>query len=273
MEPLEEIRAQLGQVSDPLALLEGIFACAPVGLQIYEASGRCLLVNQAFRNLFGSEPPPEYNVLRDEIAERNGVLDLVHRAFAGETVTIGPMWYDPRELKQVKVARGRRVAISSTFFPLLDGLGKVSHVAIVFKDLTTEIEGREQAEQERDLLRAIFRQSGDGIVVCDEDGIIRGFNPEAERQHGVDRKAVPPGEWASAYGLRDLRGQPLALAETPLYRALKGKRVENARWMVRRPDGSVCILTGTALPLHHPDGSPAGAVVTTRDETERLRLE
>jgi len=273
MKPLEEIRAHLGRVSDPLALLEGIFASAPVGFQIYEASGRCLLVNQAFRNLFGSEPPPEYNVLRDEIAERNGVLDLVHRAFAGETVTIGPMWYDPRELTQVKIAQGRRVAISSTFFPLFDGLGKVSHVAIVFKDLTTELEGREQAEQERDLLRAIFRQSGDGIVVCDEDGIIRGFNPEAERQHGVERKPVPPAEWTSAYGLRDLRGQHLPLAETPLYRALKGERVENARWMVRRPDGSLCILTGTALPLHHSDGSPAGAVVTTRDETERLRLE
>jgi PAS domain S-box-containing protein len=273
MEPLEEIRARLGQVSDPLALLEGIFACAPMGLQIYEASGRCLLVNQAFRNLFGSEPPPEYNVLKDEIAERNGVLDLIHRAFAGETITIGPLWYDPRELEQVKIPNGRRVAISSTFFPLLDGAGKVSHVAIVFKDLTTEIEAREQAEQERDLLRAIFRQSGDGIVVCDEEGIIRGFNPEAERQHGLARKAVPPAEWASAYGLLDMRGQALPLSETPLYRALKGERVENARWMVRRPDGSVRILTGTALPLHHADGSPAGAVVTTRDETERLRLE
>ena len=273
MKPLEEIREHLGRVADPLALLEGIFACAPVGLQIYEASGRCLLVNQAFRNLFGSEPPPEYNVLRDEIAERNGVLELIHRAFAGETVTIGPIWYDPRELTHVKVPQGRRVAISSTFFPLFDGRGKVSHVAIVFKDLTTEIEGREQAEQERDLLRAIFRQSGDGIVVCDEDGIIRGFNPEAERQHGVDRKPVPPAEWASTYGLRDLSGQLLALTETPLYRALKGERVENARWMVRRPDGSLCILTGTALPLHHADGSPAGAVATTRDETERLRLE
>jgi PAS domain S-box-containing protein len=273
MKPLDEIREHLGRVSDPLALLEGIFASAPVGFQIYEASGRCLLVNQAFRNLFGSEPPPEYNVLKDEIAERNGVLDLIHRAFAGETVTIGPMWYDPRELTQVKIEQGRRVAISSTFFPLLDGRGEVSHVAIVFKDLTTEIEAREQAEQERDLLRAIFRQSGDGIVVCDEDGIIRGFNPEAARQHGIDRKAVPPAEWARAYGLRDLRGQLLPLTETPLYRALKGERVENARWMVRRPDGAMCILTGTALPLHHADGSPAGAVVTTRDETERLRLE
>ncbi len=110
-------------------------------------------------------------------------------------------------------------------------------------------------------------------MVCDEEGIIRGFNPEAERQHGVDRKGVPPAQWASAYGLLDMRGQALPLSETPLYRALKGERVENARWMVRRPDASVRILTGTALPLQHADGSPAGAVVTTRDETERLRLE
>src|SRR3954468_20203761 len=136
---LDDMRERLAEVSDPLALLERIFALAPVGLQIYGASGRCLLVNQAFRDLFGSEPPPEYNVLRDEIAERNGVLDLVHRAFAGETVTIGPIWYDPRELEHVTVSEGRRVAIVSTFFPLFGTAGEVTHVAIVFKDLTTEI--------------------------------------------------------------------------------------------------------------------------------------
>jgi PAS domain S-box-containing protein len=271
--PLDELRERLGRVSDPLGLLTGIFACAPVGLQIYEPSGHCLLVNQAFRDLFGAEPPPEYNVLKDEIVERNGVLDLIHRAFAGETVTIGPMWYDPRELKQVSVPNGRRVAIASTFFPLFDREGRVAHVAIVFKDLTTEIAAREQAENERDLLRAIFRQSGDGIILCDEHGIVRGFNPEAERQHGVARKAVPPAEWAGAYGLRDLEGRPLPLVDTPLYRALHGERVEDARWIVRRPDGTDRILTGTALPLRHADGSPAGAIVTTRDETERLRLE
>jgi PAS domain S-box-containing protein len=273
MRPLEEIRERLERVSDPVALLAGIFAHAPFGLQIYDASGRCLLVNQAFRDLFGSEPPPDYNILKDEIAERNGVLDLIHRAFAGETVAIGPMWYDPRELKQITVEQGNRVAITSTFFPLFDAAGRVGHVAILFKDLTTEITAREQAEQERDLLRAIFQQSGDGIIVCDEQGVIRGFNPEAQRQHGVEGQAVPPAQWAATYGLRDLQGRPLPQADIPLYRALKGERVENARWVVRRADGTDRTLTGTALPLEHADGTPAGAVVTTRDETERLALE
>jgi PAS domain S-box-containing protein len=110
-------------------------------------------------------------------------------------------------------------------------------------------------------------------VVCDEEGVVRGLNPEAERQHGTERRAVPPAEWATAYGLRDAEGQPLALVDIPLYRALQGERVENARWKVRRPDGTERILTGTALPLRHADGRPAGAIVTTRDETERLQLE
>lgn len=273
MKPLDEVRDRLAQVSDPLALLAGIFACAPVGLQVYEANGRCLLVNQACRDLFGSEPPPGYSVLEDEIAERQGFLDLIHRAFKGETVAIGPVWYDPRELEHVTVREGRRVAIAATSIPIFDARGAVSHVALVFKDLTIEMEAREQAEQERDLLRAIFQQSGDGIVVCDERGIIRGFNPEAERQHAVERQPVAPAEWAGAYGLRDVAGRPLPLIETPLYRALHGERVDSARWMVRRPGGEDRLLTGTALPLRHADGSPAGAVVTTRDETERLHLE
>ncbi len=273
MTPLERFRQTVLEMGDPMPLLEGLFSWAPVGLQVYDATGRCLVVNEVFRQMFGTVPPAGYNVLRDEIAEKNGVLDLVHRAFAGETTHIPPIWYDARELTQVKVTEARRVAVASTFFPIRDTDGRVTHVAIAFTDVTHAVEAREQAEEERDLLRAIFEQSGDGIMVCDAQGVVRGLNPEAARQHGVSRKAVGPAEWASIYGLRTLAGDPMPLEEVPLYRALKGERVEDARWKVRRPDGEERILTGTALPLRRPDGTPAGAVATSRDETERLRLE
>ena len=118
MERLDEIRVRLAGISDPVRLLQGIFAYAPFGLQVYRADGHCLLTNKAFRDLFGSEPPPEYNVLHDEIAERQGLLGLVKRAFAGETVQTPTFWYDPRELQQVHVTEGRRVAISITLLPL-----------------------------------------------------------------------------------------------------------------------------------------------------------
>jgi signal transduction histidine kinase len=153
---LESIRDRLGTLSDPLTLLAGIFAFAPFGLQIYDSSGRSILTNQAFRDLFGSEPPPEYNVLRDEIAKAAGVLDLIQRAFRGETAHVPCVWYDPRQLTQVRVEEGHRVAIESTFLPLVDAAGNVAHVAIVFKDLTTETSLRAEAEKERDFLQRLI---------------------------------------------------------------------------------------------------------------------
>ena len=149
MERLDEIRVRLGGISDPVRLLQGIFAYAPFGVQVYRADGHCLLTNKAFRDLFGSEPPPDYNILRDDIAERQGLLGLVTRAFAGETVQTPTFWYDPRELQTVHVTEGRRVAISITLLPLLGASGSVEHVALVFKDQTEETLARERAEAAR----------------------------------------------------------------------------------------------------------------------------
>ena len=146
LERLDEIRERLAGISDPARLLQEIFAYAPFGLQVYRADGHCLLTNKAFRDLFGSEPPPEYNILHDEIAERQGLLGLVTRAFAGETVQTPTFGYDPRELQQVHVTEGRRVSISITLLPLFGGSGAVEHVALVFKDQTEETLAREQLE-------------------------------------------------------------------------------------------------------------------------------
>ena len=108
--------AELSNIDDPAALLAGLFSHAPVGFQIYTADGYSVLTNPKFREIFGSEPPPGYNALRDEQAAQVGVLALIQRAFAGETVTIPAFWYDPRDVAHVhddrqcalERSRGRR---------------------------------------------------------------------------------------------------------------------------------------------------------------------
>jgi PAS domain S-box-containing protein len=118
-------------------------------------------------------------------------------------------------------------------------------------------------------LQAIIAQSGDGIIVADEHGVVQVFNLEAERQHGVSRREVTAEAWAETYGLVTLDGRPLPVAETPLYRAVQGERVLDAQWRVRRPDGETRTLSGTAVPLRRSDGTAAGAVLITHDHTER----
>ncbi|MDB4975629.1 MAG: Cyanobacterial phytochrome, partial [Myxococcaceae bacterium] len=162
-----------------------------------------------------------------------------------------------------------------------------SGLSVLFRDITDrkryeseraallqrEQSARTQAEAQSALLELIIDQSGSGIIVSDADGVLRIFNPAAEQQHGASKREVSAPDWASTYGLYDVQGKPLALEQTPLFRAVQGERIVDASWLVKRPDGSFRTLVGTATPLRREDGAPAGAVLITRDETEKLAQE
>jgi PAS domain S-box-containing protein len=134
-------------------------------------------------------------------------------------------------------------------------------------------EARRAHGRESRLSSAVVEQIGAGVVVADAQGIIRVVNPEAARQHGTSALDVPAAQWASRYGLLALDGRPLSLEETPLFRAVHGERVMDARWMVRCPDGTERILQGSAVPLLDPEGRGAGGVLTTHDVTDQVRAE
>ena len=149
------ISSRLDSIADPRTLLAGLFEHSPVAFQVYRADGHSLLVNQAFRDLFQSEPPPEYNILLDPLAAETGQAALVRRAFAGETINLPPFWFDPRETTIIDQREGRRVAIELTMFPLFDAGGAISHVAVCLRNATAEME----LARERDYLRALEERS------------------------------------------------------------------------------------------------------------------
>jgi signal transduction histidine kinase len=154
----QRVQDRLTSVADPVRFLVNLFAHAPVGFAVWNADGHALLTNGAFMDLFGVEPPPEYNVLEDDVLEKNGMLALFKRAFAGETVRVPTFWYDPRELQVITVREGRRVAISMTIFPLFKASGEIDYVAATYKDdteitlaqerLNIDVAQRKKAEEE-----------------------------------------------------------------------------------------------------------------------------
>ncbi|WP_257457419.1 PAS domain-containing protein [Archangium lipolyticum] len=137
--------------------------------------------------------------------------------------------------------------------------------------LNRERAARAESEEQRTLLEGIIAQSGDGIMVADAQGVLRLFNPEAERQHGMPLHPLPVSQWQQ-YGLIDEEGRPLPLERIPLYRALQGEYVRDESTWIRRPDGTRLPITITARPLRRPDGSPGGAVASTRDVAMRRAL-
>jgi PAS domain S-box-containing protein len=127
------------------------------------------------------------------------------------------------------------------------------------------------AAAERD---AILGQLAEGVIVTDPDGMITFVNDAAVRLHGVDRLDVGPADYANAYHLFTEEGHPYPPHELPLARAVKkGESILNARWRIRRPDGTEVLAVGNARPVYNPDGSRIGAVLTLRDETARVEAE
>jgi PAS domain S-box-containing protein len=230
---------------------EALFANVPSAIAVFSAAGHCVLVNPAYLRLFGSAPPPEYSLFKDELAQRMGLTRFITDALAGQTVTSPVYWYDAKQLQHVTVTRANRVAIECTVFPLPTRGGAVEHLGLSFRDVTAELMARQETAAERDRLRAVIEQSGDGIIVADAAGVIQLRNRAAELQHG---------------------GPDLAAAQAPIERALRGERVEST-WEVLRPDGARRVLEGTATTLRGEDGVVAGAILISRDVTERRRTE
>jgi PAS domain S-box-containing protein len=286
-----DLRTRLSSIQDPLAFLCDLFAHAPVGFQIYRADGHCLLTNRAFRELFGSEPPPEYNVLEDEIARENGILDLIRRAFRGETINMPTIWYDPRALTQVKVTEGRRAAFSSTFFPLRGRSGAIDHVAVAFKDETPEVEARERLEAERDrLAQAVSRLKEAEASLAAAQRIARVGNWEMDLSDLAEVNRNPL-RWSDEVfrifgyepGAIEVTNENFFRAVHPEDRAMIREAVRGAlesgtRYSIDHrivlPDGSIrYVHEQSDLVLDPETGRAVRMTGTVQDVTERRHLE
>lgn len=151
-----------------------------------------------------------------------------------------------------------------------EGLGFVG-VAFDVTDIRRTAGRLADAAAERD---AILGQLAEGVIVTDPEGRIVFVNDAATRHHGVARLDVPPENYSEAYHLFTDDGAPYPPEDLPLARAvMKGETVTDARWRIRRPDGTEIIALGNARPVTGPDGTPMGAVLTLRDETARIDAE
>jgi PAS domain S-box-containing protein len=181
----------------------------------------------------------------------------------------------------VPVAGGGRRDTEVHYLPRPGRDGGVEGLYAVVVDLTEQkaaqralAQAREEAEREAARTAAILGQLAEGVIVTDTAGRITFVNEAAERLHGVAQLGVTPGRYSETYHLFTEDGRPYPAEELPLARAaLRGETVEDARWRIRRPDGTEVLAVGSARPIRTPDGERIGAVLTLRDDTARASAE
>ena len=131
----------------------------------------------------------------------------------------------------------------------------------------------DQLKQLTDERAQILPQLSEGVIIAGIDGRLMFVNAAAERLHGVKQLDVAPDAYSATYSLFTMEGEPYPFEKLPLVRAVaNGETVEDARWRIRRPDGSDVIAIGTARPLM-ADGGQIGAILNVRDDSERFEAE
>jgi len=268
----DDLHERLKLVPSPVDFLVNLFTHAPVAFAVWRIDGSVLLTNHAFFELFGSRPPPDYNVFKDDVVAKSGMLALFERVFFhGETVNVPTFWYDPRDLQSVKVSEGKRVAISMTIFPLFNQTtNKVEYVAATYKDQTAIMAVQEQLQvgQERQRLAHQAARIGTFEWRIDED--VNEWSPELEAMYGLT-----PGEFGKTQGSWEGLVHPddLASAKASVKAALKCDEPVEGEWRVVWPDRSVHWVVGRFRAVRDATGKARRLIGVNVDITGRKEAE
>jgi len=154
-----------------------------------------------------------------------------------------------------------------------------AHAALILKneimghtrlqEINTELEQvNRKLLRQQVFLEAIMENIADGIVACDENGLLTLFNRATSDFHGIVQERLPPDQWAGHYDLFLADGvTPMPVNDIPLYKAFKGEDVKNVEMVIAPRQGQVRSLLASGKAMFDENGNKLGAVVSMHDIT------
>ncbi len=156
----------------------------------------------------------------------------------------------------------------STYLPYIENT--INLVALMLENWKQA----KELQKERDFLNAVLDNIEDGIVACNEKGILTLFNRATREIHGIPEKPIPAEEWAEHYDLYLADGiTRMHREDIPLYRAFQGENVKNMELVISPKHDKARTLRATGQPLIDHDNNILGAVVSMHDITLRKHAE
>lgn len=221
----------------------------------------------------------------------SGWLDAVH---PDERAAVTAGWLaavDARVLYEAVVRVRRADGIYRTCLlrglPVLKDGGAVREWLGFCTDMTAQQDA--QAERERVAAReadaraarleAVFNAIADSMYVYDRDGHLVQTNAAALYVNPLsgdpDYLARPFAERIAVFDVHTAQGAPIAVEDLPVSRVLRGEVLTGSHaedTTMHTPDGRDILLNTSGAPVRDADGAITGAVIVSRDVTERRRL-
>jgi signal transduction histidine kinase len=264
---------------------EGVLLVAPFG--------RILHLNVRGRELLGWPPsagtPDAPALVQDYVpVELRTILDEVllmedwpmFRALHGERFINEEVRYrGPDGRERLLIFSGR---------PLFDAKGGIESALLSFHQATSEQEARAELEQiaryadQRALyVGSVLEAMTDSLMVCNPHGDLLLVNPAGKQMLGLGQTRLASGQYHIArfvmdFQVRTLSGQPLAVDDFPMMRALRGETVHDMELSLRRPDTGYewqAHVSASPIKAGAESGLGVGAVAVLVDVTKARSLD
>ena len=276
-----DLKASAALAAKDNTILRCLFERISDAVIIGDTQGRLTALNPAARRI-ADRPLSDANTWTDHFGafQADGRtpfaledLPLAH-AIRGQTTQDVPVLLRPKHPD----AGTKDIWLSASGYPLLDAQGRSFGGAVLLRNITALREHSAKARRaeaelhERvQVLDAIIRSMGDGVVVADAEARLTLFNPSAERILGLGVTDRPPTEWPDYYGVFYPDGSTQVPAdELPVMRAVRGGTVEDLELFIRNPEIPQGVyISVNASPLRDESRRVVGGVAVFRDVSER----
>lgn len=172
---------------DAQRILKELVEQAPVSIEIYDTNGTLTQANQAFENFWQikrEDVVGRYNILDSGQAEELGFLDYMKQAYAGERPDIPNMEFDASR-EDLAQGSGRKRCVKTLLYPIKNGAGIVTDVAMMHEDVSDVIYSKQAFEQSEERYRSLFENSQNGIIFAEKGNRnLRYANPAAAQLLG-----------------------------------------------------------------------------------------
>jgi len=247
---------------------------APFSIQVFSPDGRTIRVNRAWEELWGVrfEQIEGYNILEDRQLEARGVLHFIHQGFAGQSVHVPAIEYNPNEtIPDITQHDDPCRWLSAVIYPIKDADGQVREVVLIHEDITARHRAETNLRDARSRLDAALKAGAivtwtwdiPGNRLFADSNLARLFNlPPSEADGGLlDRyiESIHPDDWGRVSAALD--------------GSVKSGRDYEADYRIMQADGSVRWVTARGRVEQDQHGRPVRMPGVLVDITERKRLE
>ncbi|HWH39845.1 MAG TPA: ATP-binding protein [Usitatibacter sp.] len=248
-----------------LSRFEALFEQAPLSMQLLARGGRTLRVNKAWKSLWAPDSDEltrwvlsEYNVLEDPQLERSGIAALLRKAFAGESVELPTIRYDPAEAGKPGPARWVRAYAH----PIKDADGQVREVMLIHEDVSERIAADAAIRSAEERLRIAVLAGNIGIWDWDLLRDVVTWSPKVFELHGLPPEADgrPAAEFTALVHDDDRNA-----VHEKLRVAIERREGFSSEYRAVLPDGSTRWLSTWATTVVDAQGVPfrmVGAVIS-----------